>query len=145
MRAIHLHHIGQIELEGVAQRLLHRGVIAPDIVDGVAAEEIEVRLPRAIVEIGALRPGVHLIEADDPLHGDEGGIQVALVQRVVFAEAGLHGLFDVEGHGSEPATVDGIGGFASRKVRGRGGAGRGSGPIPACAGGSDRPTVCTPL
>src|SRR4051812_26018068 len=73
-------------------------MISPDVVDAVAAEKIEVRAPLAIVQIRSLRACVDLVKTDDPLDGDQGGIEVPLVELVVFAEAGLDEVLEIEGH-----------------------------------------------
>ena len=78
-RAIHLHHVRQIHLQHVADRLLHGGMIAPDVEDAVAAEKVEVVVPVEVVEVAPARLRVHVIETDDALDGDERGIQVPLV------------------------------------------------------------------
>ena len=98
-RAIHLHHVGQIQLEQVAERALHGGVVATDVEDGVAAEEVEVVALVEVVEVGALRAGIDVVEADDALHADERGVQVLFMQRVVFAKAGSDEAIKVERHG----------------------------------------------
>src|SRR2546421_12506878 len=41
-RAIHLHHVRQIEIEDIADGLLHDRMIPADIENGIAAEEIEI-------------------------------------------------------------------------------------------------------
>ena len=97
-RAIHLHHVGQIEIEHVADRFLHRGMVAPDIEDAVAAQEIEIGGVIHVVEIRALGPRIDLVETDDALRGDEGAVEVPLVQFVVFAEAGRDELFEIKCH-----------------------------------------------
>ena len=85
-RAIHLHHVGQIEIEHVADRFLHRGMVPTDIENAVAAQEIEVGGIIHVVEVGALGPRIDLVEPDDALRGDERAIEVPLMQLVIFAE-----------------------------------------------------------
>ena len=97
-RAIHLHHVRQIEIEHVADRLLHRGMVAADIENAVAAQEIEVGVLIHVVEISALRPGIDLVETDDALGRDQRAIEVPLVQLVVFAEPGCDDFFQVKCH-----------------------------------------------
>jgi hypothetical protein len=76
-------------------------MIAADIIDAVAAQEIEVSVSIEIVEVSPLCTGVDVIEADDPLHLHEGGIQVARVQVVVFTEARCDEALQVERHGED--------------------------------------------
>jgi methyl coenzyme M reductase subunit C len=97
-RAIHLHHVRQIHLQHITDGLLHRGVVAPDIEDAVAAEKIEIVVPVEIDEVAPVRMRIHLVEPDDPLDGDQRGIQVLLVELVVFAEASGDEVLKVERH-----------------------------------------------
>ncbi len=92
-RAIHLDHVRKIEIEHVADRFLHRGMVAADVENAVAAEKIEIRLVIHVVEIGALGPGIDFVEADDALGRNEGAVQMPLVQFVIFAETGRDDLF----------------------------------------------------
>ncbi len=98
-RAVHLNHVGEIEFEDVPDGLLDGGVVATDVEDAVAAEEVEVVLAVQVVEVGALGPGVDLVEADGALDLHEGPVHVLVVQVVVFAQPGEDGVFEVEvGH-----------------------------------------------
>ena len=63
-RAIHLHHVGQVEVQRVVHGLGDDGMVAPDVEDAVAAEKIEVFVAFVVVEVGSLRPDVHPVEAD---------------------------------------------------------------------------------
>src|SRR5205807_282251 len=104
-RAIHLHHVRQIEIEHIADRLFHDGMIAPDVENAEAAQEVEIRRVIHVVEIRALGPRIDLVETDHPLHGDERAVKVALVQLVVFSEPRRHDLFQVECHEDRVADV----------------------------------------
>ncbi len=73
-------------------------VVAPDVEDAVAAEEIEVGVAVVVVEIGTLRPDVHPVKADGALDLNERRVEVLAVQFVVLAHAGGHERFEVEGH-----------------------------------------------
>ena len=97
-RAIHLHHIGQIEVEHVADRLFDRGMVAPDIEDAVAGEKIEVIAAIAIVEVRPFGACIDLVEADDALHLHKRGVEMPLVERIVFAQARLDELFEIDRH-----------------------------------------------
>ena len=66
-RAIHLHHIRQVHFEHIGDGPLDGGVVAADIVDAVAAEEIEVIAFVEIVKIRALGACVDVVESDDAL------------------------------------------------------------------------------
>ena len=97
-RGIELHHVGQVQLEHVADRLLHHGMIAADVENAEAGEEIEVVLPVHVVEIGALRAGVDDVETDGALDLDQRAVQVVVVQLVVFAEPRGDQILDIERH-----------------------------------------------
>src|SRR4051794_13212902 len=85
-------------------------MIAPHVVDAIAAEEIEIGAPFPIIQVRTLRPSIDLVEPNDPLHCDQRGVQVPLVKLVILAEACLDDLLDVEWH--EMAG----GGYAGRAV-----------------------------
>ena len=74
-RGIELHHVWQVQLQHIANRLLHHGMIAPDIEDAKAGKEIEIVLPVHVVEIGALGAGVDDVETDGALHLDQRAVQ----------------------------------------------------------------------
>ena len=78
-------HVRQIEIEHVPDRLFHHWMVAADIENTVAAQEIEIRLIIHIVEISALSPGIDFIEADHALRRHQGAVQMPLVQLVIFA------------------------------------------------------------
>ena len=78
-RAIHLDHVGQIELEDVANRFFHHRMIAADVENGIAAEEIEVGIVIHVVEISAFRPGIDLVETNDPLGRDQRAIDMTMM------------------------------------------------------------------
>ncbi len=92
-RTIHLHHVRKIEIEHVANRFLHHGMVPPDVENAVAAEEIEIRLVIHVVEISAFRAGIDFVEPDDALGRNQGAVQMPLVQFVIFAESRRDDLF----------------------------------------------------
>ena len=74
-------------------------MVAADVEDAVAAEEVEVVLAVEVVEVGALGPGVDLVEADGALDLHKGPVHVLVMQIVVLAQAREDGVFEVEvGH-----------------------------------------------
>ncbi len=98
-RAIHLHHVRQVELEHVADRLLHRRMVAADVEHGIAAQEVEVIPPIHVVKIGAFRARIDLVKTDHPLRCHQRAIEVLLVQIVVLAQPRGDDLLQVECHG----------------------------------------------
>ena len=73
-------------------------MIAPDVKNAVAAQEIEIRGVIHVVEIGAFRSRVDFIESDDALRGDERAVDVPLVQLVIFAQPRGDHFFQVKSH-----------------------------------------------
>src|SRR5205807_1400389 len=84
--AIHLHHVWQIEIENIADRFFHYRMVAANIENGIAAEEIEVGVVIHVVEISAFSPGIDLVETNDALGRDQGAIDVTVMQLVILAE-----------------------------------------------------------
>ena len=85
-RTVHLHHVWKIQIEHVADRLLHRRVISTDVENAVAAQKIEIRLVIHVVEIRAFGAGIDFVETDDALRRHERAVYVPLVQLVVFSK-----------------------------------------------------------
>ena len=73
-------------------------MIPADVVNTVAAQEIEILRVIHVVEISAFRSGIDLVETDHALRRDQGAIEVALVQVVVLAQASGHDLFQFKSH-----------------------------------------------
>jgi len=71
-------------------------MIATDIEDAVATEEVEVVLAVEIVEIGTFCSGIDFIEANRPLNFDERAIDVLVMEIVVLPKAGEDRVFEVE-------------------------------------------------
>ncbi len=87
-RAIHLHHVGQIELEDIADRLLHDRMIAADVVNAVSTQKVQILGIIHIVEICPLRPGIDLVETDDTLRRHQRAVEMSLVQVVILTQPG---------------------------------------------------------
>jgi len=97
--AVHLHHVGKVQFENVANGFLDGGMVATDVEDAVAAEEVEVVLAVEIVEVSAFCAGIDFIEADRALNLYESTIDVLVVEVVVLAQSGEDRVFEVEfGH-----------------------------------------------
>src|SRR4051812_7188623 len=112
-RAIHLHHVWQIELEHVCDGLLHRGMIAADVENAVAAQEIEVIPIIHVIQISAFRPRIDAIKTDDALGRYERAIKMPLVQVVVLAKSSVDDLFQIKSH------ADGVGDLPRQSNSGR--------------------------
>ena len=99
--AVHLNHIGEIEFEDVLDGFLNGGMVAADIENAVAAEEVEVVLPVEVVEVSPFGPSINFIEPDGALNLNQSTIDELIVQVVVLAESGENRVFEIEcGHGS---------------------------------------------
>jgi hypothetical protein len=72
-------------------------MIAADVEDAVAAEEVEVVLAVEIVKVGTFGAGIDFIEPDRALNFDERTIDVLIVEIVVLPKASENRVFEVEG------------------------------------------------
>src|SRR5262245_19889258 len=97
-RTVHLHHVWKVQIEHVADRLLHYWVISTDVENTVAAQKIQIRLVIHIVEIRALGPRIDFIETDNALRCHERAVYVPLVQFVIFAKTRGDNLLQIESH-----------------------------------------------
>src|SRR5260370_14964446 len=85
-RAVHLHHVWKVEIEDIADRLLYYRMVASNIENAIAAQEIEIRLIIHVVEVSSLRPHIELVEPDHALLRNHGAVQVPLAQFVILAQ-----------------------------------------------------------
>src|SRR5215471_5916509 len=97
-RTVHLHHVWKIQIEHVADRLLHQRMIPTDVENAVAAQKIEIRLVIHVVEVRALGPRIDFVETDDALRCHERAVYVPLVEFVVFAKTRGDNLLQIESH-----------------------------------------------
>jgi hypothetical protein len=72
-------------------------MIATNIENAVAAEEVEVVFAVEIIEISTFRTGIDFIEPDRALNFDERTIDVLIVEIVVLPKASENRVFEVEG------------------------------------------------
>ena len=54
-------------------------MIAADVENGIAAEKIKVGVVIHVVEISAFRPGIDLVETNDPLGRDQCAINMTMM------------------------------------------------------------------
>src|SRR5437762_7596161 len=113
-RAIHLHHVRQIEIENVADRFLHHGMVPANVENRITAKEIQVGVVIHIVEIGAFSPSVDLVETNDTLGRDQGAVDMSMMQLVIFAEPRGNDFFQVKRHSR---TFSDLGGKCKRGHR----------------------------
>src|SRR4030095_5762118 len=97
-RTVHLHHVWKVQIEHVADRLLHYRVISTNVENAVAAQKIQIRLVIHIVEIRALGSRIDFVETDDALRCHERAVNVPLVQFIVFAKTRGDNLLQIETH-----------------------------------------------
>ena len=97
-RAIHLHHVRQIEIENVADRFLHDRMVPANVENRITAQEIQVGVIIHVVEISAFSPGIDLVETNDALGRDQGAIDMSMMQLVIFAEPCCNDFFQVKRH-----------------------------------------------
>src|SRR5246127_1193426 len=97
-RTVHLYHVWEIQIEHVADRLLHERIISTDVENAIAAQKIQIRLVIHVVEIRAVGSRIDFIETDDALRCDKSAVYVPLVQFVVFAKTRGDNLLKIESH-----------------------------------------------
>src|SRR5262249_25147560 len=97
-RTVHLHHVWKIQIEHVADRLLHYRMISTDVKNTVAAQKIQIRLIIHVVQIRALSAPVDFVETNDALCCHECAVYVPLVQFVVLAKTRGDNLLQIESH-----------------------------------------------
>src|SRR3989344_3255065 len=97
-RAVHLHHVGQIELKDVSDDLFDRRMVAAKVHGAVAAQKIEIVVALLVPEIGALGPLVNLVKADGPQDLHQGLVHVEVVERIVLPEPLFNDVLDLKSH-----------------------------------------------
>src|SRR5206468_11764148 len=85
-------------IKNVADRFLHYRMVAADVENGIAAEEIEVGVIIHVVEVSAFSPGIDLVETNDALGRDQGAIEVTMMQLVIFTEPCCDDFLQVKCH-----------------------------------------------
>ncbi len=75
-------------------------MVATDVENRVAAQEIEVIPIIHVVEISPLRPGINAIEPDHALRRHQCAIQVPLMQIIIFAQTRGDDLLQLKSHGN---------------------------------------------
>ena len=84
-RAVHLHHVRQVEVDRLVEGGLERGVAPSEGVDAESGEEIEIAFTLGVEEVRPFAPDVEVIEADRLEYPRQLVVQVLVVQFVVFA------------------------------------------------------------
>ena len=72
-RVVDLHAVEEVRRERRLQHLAHVGMVVAEAREALAGVEVQVGAPVGVVEVGALRRDVLLVEAEDPQHVDERG------------------------------------------------------------------------
>src|SRR5215469_16870959 len=101
-RAIHLHHVWQIEIEDIPNRLSHRRMIPSDVENAIAAQKIQVRLIIHVIQVRALGSRVDLVEPDDSLRLHQRRVYMPLMQSVIFTQSRRDDFLEIKSH---PVTV----------------------------------------
>src|SRR5512140_1748730 len=100
-RTVYLHHVWKIQIEYVADRLLHQWMISTNVENAVAAQKIQIRLVIHVVQICALGARIDFVETDDALRCNQCAVYVPLVQFVVLAKPRSNNLLQIESHEKE--------------------------------------------
>src|SRR4029450_8051481 len=73
-------------------------MVAANVENGIAAEEIQVGVIIHVVEISAFSPCVDFVETNDALGCDQRAIDVTMMQLVVLTEPGCNDFLQVKRH-----------------------------------------------
>ena len=91
-RAVHLHHAGQVGVEGLVQRVLDHRVRATQGEDAEAAQHVEVAIAVVVEEVAALAALVETVETERRDDLGELRVEVLGVQGEVVAVSLFHQL-----------------------------------------------------
>jgi hypothetical protein len=86
------------QIENVADRFLHDGMVAANVENRITAEEIQVGVVIHVVQVSAFSPGIDLVETNHALGRDQGAIDMSMMQLVIFAEPRCNDFFQVKRH-----------------------------------------------
>ena len=98
-RQVELHHVGELGVEDVVQRLPDDRVVAPDAVDAEARQEVEIAVAVDVVVPRAARLGEDAVEADRAQGSRHLRVEVLGMQVATLGAALLDQRPDVEAHG----------------------------------------------
>ncbi len=102
-RAVHLDHVGQVQVECLVQGRLDRRVAAAEGINPESGQKIEVLLPGVVVKVTALAADVVTVEPESPDRPGELGVHVPLVQGEVLPGPLRERAGNIEGHASPRA------------------------------------------
>ena len=81
------------------------GMIAADVENAVAAQEIQIRLVIHVVEIRALGSGIDFVETDHALRRHERAVQMPLVQFVVLPKPRGDNFLQIKSHEKKISAI----------------------------------------
>ena len=97
-RAVHLHEVREVGVEGVVQRLHDRRMPRPEGEDAEPGQEVEVPVPFVVDEVATLTLVVEAVELEGAQHPGQLGIDVLGVESEVLALAFVQHLIQIKGH-----------------------------------------------
>jgi hypothetical protein len=77
--AVHLHHVREVEIDGLVEGGLQRRMAASEGIDPEAGEEVQVPISLGIEEVGPLTPDIEAVEPDRLEHAGQLEVQVLVV------------------------------------------------------------------
>ena len=104
-RTIHLHHVGEIEVDRLVQRGLDRRMPTTECEDAEARQHVEVALPAIVVEVAALAANEVAVETERLEYPRQLRVQVLLVECKVLTVPLFECPGNVERH-LAPLAVD---------------------------------------
>src|SRR5205823_3881618 len=99
-RAVHLHHVGQVKVEGLVKGSLDTGMAAAEGIDTETREHVEISAALGVEEVRPRTAHVELVKANRLQHARQLEIQVLLVERVILAVACAQQFSDIQSHRS---------------------------------------------
>ena len=94
--SVELGQVGEVGVDDVVDRLPDDGVVPSEREDSEAGQHVEVLDAVRVVEVGTLRPGVDLVEADGVQHPRQLRVQILAVQLVTLVSAPREHVPEVE-------------------------------------------------
>ncbi len=98
--AVHLDHVGQVEVKGSVERRLDGRVAPPQGIHAETREEVEVGLPNLVVEVATVGPDIKPVETNRFEDPHQLVVQVLLVEDKVLPVTAPQKGLQVKWHGS---------------------------------------------
>ena len=104
-RAVHLDHVGQVEVERLMEGRLDCRMTPAQGINPETGQEVEVALAGVVVEVAAVAPDVVAVEPESPERPGELGVHVPLMQGKVLPGTLCERSGHIEGHAAPQAAL----------------------------------------